>query len=485
MPHAHDNTTVPPAIDDPAPESAPPDLVLALVIVWSALQPFRIGEVALLGEGDDWILGRGNLDEERRLRFGRQRPGSFRPLGPLIGDDLSRRQLVFECRNAGVDVRREGQAKLYVNAQLVEGARLAPGDILDIRGQLVLLCVMRPREMPEPAHGNYGSVPFGRPDAHGMLGESPAAWALRDQIVAASRSTPHVFIHGASGTGKELVARAIHALSPNARGPLVSRSAATFPPLLIDAELFGNPRGFPNPGMPERSGLVGEAHGGTLFLDEIGELPPEMQAHLLRVLDDGGEYQRLGEAQTRRSTFRLIGATNRSASAIKHDLLARLKLHIEMPGLDDRLEDIPQLVRHFVSGAATSSPEIAARFVRAEAGGPDEVSVDPTLIIALLRRSYTTNMRELEGLLWRAMHGTKSTTLVLPKELRASQPPLASTRGSRPREGDGTDEATRIIKCLDDSRWNVTKAAAVSGLSRDQMRRLMAKHGLKREPSDD
>ena len=114
---------------------------------------------------------------------------------------------------------------------------------------------------------------------------------------------------GETGTGKELAARAVHRFSTRADRPLVARNAATMPAGLIDAELFGNARNYPNPGMAERPGLVGQADGGFLFLDEIGELPSELQAHLLRVLDAGGEYQRLGESRVRRSDFRLLAAT--------------------------------------------------------------------------------------------------------------------------------------------------------------------------------
>src|SRR6185295_7811651 len=124
----------------------------------------------------------------------------------------------------------------------------------------------------------------------------------------------------------------------------------------------GNVKNYPNPGMQERPGLIGQAHGGTLFLDEVGELLPELSAHLLRVLDEGGEYQRLGEATPRRADVRLVGATNRETALLKHDFLARLAVRIDLPPFEARREDIPLLARHLLERAADKSPEIAARF---------------------------------------------------------------------------------------------------------------------------
>src|SRR5262249_4513267 len=151
---------------------------------------------------------------------------------------------------------------------------------------------------------------FGAPDPHGILGESPAAWALREHLSLAAHSGQHILLLGQSGTGKELAARAIHALSPRRDKPFIARNAATFPEGLVDAELFGTAKGYPNAGSPERPGLIAEADGGTLFLDEIGELPAHLSSHLLRVLDRGGEYQRLGESRVRRSDLRVVAATN-------------------------------------------------------------------------------------------------------------------------------------------------------------------------------
>src|SRR5262249_11768122 len=244
---------------------------------------------------------------------------------------------------------------------------------------------------PQPMHS------FGAPDARGLVGESPAMWTLRGAIASAARRAEHAIVLGPSGSGKQLIARALHAQSARAARPLVARNAAPIPDGPVAAEPFGNLRGYPNPATPERAGLIGQADGSTLFLDEFAELPASLQAHLLRVLDEG-EYQRLGEATTRRSDFRLVAATNRPEAHLKHDVLARLKLRITAPSLDARREDIPLLITHLCRGHAAADPMIAQRFCpgAARAARP---RVAPALVHALVHHRYTTQLRELDALL--------------------------------------------------------------------------------------
>src|SRR5262249_29131057 len=158
-----------------------------------------------------------------------------------------------------------------------ETASISPGDIVELRGHYVFLVTMRSATLAT-AH-QHSTHAFGEADPQGILGESPGAWRLRDSLAFAAKATPHVLLLGESGTGKELAARSIHALSARSSKPFLARNAATMPAGLIDSELFGNVKNYPNPGMAERTGLIGEAHGGVLFLDEIAELPTEMQAH--------------------------------------------------------------------------------------------------------------------------------------------------------------------------------------------------------------
>ena len=190
------------------------------------------------------------------------------------------------------------------------------------------------------------------------MGETPAGWALRDRIAFAAHADGHVLVHGESGTGKELCAAAIHGLSARFERSLVACNAVTFPTGLVDVELFGNAKNYPNPGTAERDGLIGEADGTTLFVDEIGELPATLQAHLLRVLDRKGEYQRLGEARVRCADLRVVAATNRAVTELKHDFAARFTLKVEVPPLSARAADVPLLVRHLLARVAAGNDEV-------------------------------------------------------------------------------------------------------------------------------
>ena len=403
----------------PRTSAEPPGVQhLALVVAWSLAEPHRVGEVLLVAEGP-LVVGRGDASESEggapRARLVRQRPGVSEGTGPLRAPGLSRHQLVVEPRGGGLAIERHGRCEVLVGGRVVDEAIVRPGETVTIRNQLVLLCARRPQRLPELRCYDVGRARvFGAADEHGIVGESPAIWSLRDELAFAASSDVHVLLLGASGAGKELAAAAIHAMSARRARPLVARSAATFPPGLVDAELFGNARDYPNAGMPERPGLVGEADGGALFLDEIGELDAASQAHLLRVLDRGGEYTRLGEARPRRASLRLVAATNRAPSEMKPDLLARLALRARLPGLDERREDIPLLATHLLRRAAARNPTVGPRFFERWDGVGGEPRVAPEVIEHLLVRAFSHHARELEALLWEAIRSSRGTYLEAP-----------------------------------------------------------------------
>jgi two-component system nitrogen regulation response regulator GlnG/two-component system response regulator HydG len=249
---------------------------------------------------------------------------------------------------------------------------------------------------------------------------------------------------------------------------------------LLDAELFGNLANYPNAGMPARRGLIGEADGSTLFLDEFAELPAEQQAHLLRVLDAGGEYQALGDARTRRSDLRLVAATNRDPSELRHDVLARFTVRVHVPGLRDRAEDVPLLLRHLLRAAASRGDVGAARFLTRTPTGL-EPRLDPDLVEALVLHPFTHHVRELDGLLWRAIAGSPRDYVAFPRDLREELLAARTTHGlarqARAARADPTLEEVRA--CLSRNSGHVERTALELGLpSRYALYRLLKKHGI-------
>jgi two-component system nitrogen regulation response regulator GlnG/two-component system response regulator HydG len=223
---------------------------LGLVIAWSHDEPHRVGEVALVSPGRTFVLGRGEPGAGTdALSFVRQRPGLTEATPPLASPRISREQLRVRATDEGaLAISNVGRCRLVVRGEETSETEVRPGDVLELGSELVLSCVERSLALP-PLTNAYPPFAFGRADAHGLVGESPEAWRLREVLAFVARRSGHVLVRGASGTGKELVARALHALSSRASRPLVARNAATFPEGLIDAELFGTAKNYPNAGM--------------------------------------------------------------------------------------------------------------------------------------------------------------------------------------------------------------------------------------------
>ncbi|MFT5686293.1 MAG: transcriptional regulator with AAA-type ATPase domain [Myxococcota bacterium] len=439
-------------LHDPTHQSATvPAERTVLVVLWIRGEPGRAGEVLPVDGPSE--LGRAGAS------LIQQRPGRNLPTGPLTSSHISRRQLLVLPRaDDALLVKNLSSAPLSVNGRRLQQRVVLPGDLIAVDRRLLMLCERRRVVLPEGLDDGHA---FGGPDVDGLVGESPAAWRIRQRVAFVGRRSAHVLVLGESGTGKELAARAIHRHSQRS-GPLVDRNAATIPEGLIDAELFGNIKNYPNPGTPERRGLIGEASQGTLFLDEIGEMPEALQAHLLRVLDTG-RYQRLGDARTRTADLRLVAATNRSEADLKHDLAARLRLHLTLPGLSERRADIPLIARHLLRSLARDDAELAALFFE-----DDEPRLTGALIAALVQHSYTTHVRELEGLLWQVIDYSEQGDLLPPPAIASHEDADASAL---------TPE--RLQAVLAECGGVKSKAAEVLGLrNRHQLARLLKKHGL-------
>ena len=452
-------------------------LQLGLLIAWSRHAARRVGEVMLVPPGQAIALGRGGVSlpaTEHQGTFARQRPRSTVHTGCLDDPTISRRQLVLSVAAPGMlHVENVGRSALHIDGRPAERGEVRPGSVLRIGTRLVLLCVLRPVPYaPTPSWPDAAHTAFGHADSNGLVGESPMAWMVREQIGFIAKRPHHVLVVGQSGVGKELVARAIHRMSERGDKPLMARNAATIPSGLIDAELFGNVRGYPNPGMAERPGIVGAADGTTLFLDEIGELPEELQAHLLRVLDAGGEYQRLGDARHRTSNFRLVAATNRQLSELRHDLVPRLTLRVALPGLNERRGDIPLLINHILGRAAAQDVEVAKRFAQLDG----TVRTSPSLVEALVAHRYTHHVRELDALLWQAIATSTGDKVTLTSAVAAD---LAESKPDGDDASAPLPDADTVRASLERHRGVQERVWRELGLNnRFVLRRLIKKYGL-------
>ena len=260
-----------------------------------------------------------------------------------------------------------------------------------------------------------------RADRDSMVGESPALRRVRELIAQVAPTDSTVLIQGETGTGKELVARAIHENSARRDRPLIKINCAALPRELVESELFGHEKGAFTGAIQQRRGRFELADGGTLFLDEVGELPPEAQAKLLRVLQER-EFERVGGTRSLHVDVRVIAATNRdlhaeaAASRFRTDLYFRLNVFpIALPPLRERREDIPHLLRHFAA-------KTARRLGRAIDG------ISPTFIERASAYDWPGNIRELENLVERTLIMSNGGTLDT-NELYAS--PMAAVTAAR------------------------------------------------------
>jgi len=268
----------------------------------------------------------------------------------------------------------------------------------------------------------------------GLLGSAAAMQEVYRAIGRLAQSSATVLITGESGTGKELVARALHEHSPRAKGEFVAVNAAAIPRELLESELFGHERGAFTGAVQARPGRFEQAREGTLFLDEIGDMPPEMQTRLLRVLSDG-EYYRVGGHQPLKAEARVIAATHQALEErvrqglFREDLFHRLNvIRLRIPPLRERAEDVPLLARHFLQRSA------------AELGGAAK-ELSPAAMRVLARYAWPGNVRELENL-------CRWLTLMIPSRVvdvrdlpQAIQAPDASARRQPPQPGLRTSVA--------------------------------------------
>jgi DNA-binding NtrC family response regulator len=312
-----------------------------------------------------------------------------------------------------------------------------------------------------------------RSDHDGLIGESPALQRVREQIAQVAPTDSTVLIQGETGTGKELVARAVHEKSARRERPLIKINCAALPRELVESELFGHERGAFTGAIQQRRGRFELADGGTVFLDEVGELPPEAQAKLLRVLQER-EFERVGGARSLRVDVRVIAATNRDlhaevgATRFRADLYFRLDVFpIVLPPLRVRRDDIPRLLQHF-----------AARTARKLGRTLDGIS--PTFVERALAYGWPGNVRELENLVERALIMSRDGVLD-GSELFA----VPAGAAAEPARDDTLEEIERahIRRVLDGTSWRIEGdggAARRLGLNPSTLRGRMRKLGIRK-----
>jgi DNA-binding NtrC family response regulator len=319
--------------------------------------------------------------------------------------------------------------------------------------------------------------------AESLLGRSEPMGKLRAQIELAARSNAPVLILGERGTGKELVAAAIHAGSARAGGPLEKLNCAAVPEGLIESELFGHEAGAFTGATKQRRGKFERAHGGTLFLDEVGDMPPQMQAKLLRVLQ-GGEVERVGAATAVKVDVRVVAATNKSLEAeieagrFRADLLDRLNVvPLRVPPLRERIEDVRPLAESFLALACEMHDRPGKKIT---AGAMELLAAYP----------YPGNVRELRNLVERLVILTPAETIT-EAQARALLPTdsgAASGSYFQPemplREMLEAVERDLITRALEFRDGHVTKTAADLGLERSHLYKKMRALGIRKPASD-
>ncbi len=329
-----------------------------------------------------------------------------------------------------------------------------------------------------------------RPARDPLLGESPAMAALLERARLAAPTAGRVLITGENGTGKELVARALHEGSPRRDRPFVKVNCAAVPTELIESELFGHERGAFTSAIRTRKGKFEQADGGTLFLDEIGDMPPAMQAKLLRVLQEG-EFERVGGNETIRVDVRVIAATNKDLAAeiragrFREDLYYRLNVvPLHVPPLRERPGDIPLLAAHFLEAAC-----------REHGRRPKRLS--PGALARLAAHRYPGNVRELKNLMERLVILTSGETIEAADVAAALGEPVEEGPADEAGAGEptGTPEAEArapgglyaklreaeralILAQLEADGWRIAAAARHLGLERSHLYKKMRAHGI-------
>ncbi len=304
-----------------------------------------------------------------------------------------------------------------------------------------------------------------------IIGKSPAMQQVYDLIVQAAPRRSTVLIQGESGTGKELVAKAIHASSGRADAPFIAVNCANIPPDLLESELFGHVRGAYTGATSSKKGLFEAADGGTLFLDEVATIPLEIQAKLLRVIQER-EFRRLGSLENIKVDVRIIAATNSvQQGTFRDDLYYRLNvIVIKIPPLRERTEDIPLLAEYFIKKYSQENQRSG-------------LYIEPSAMKMLMDYDWPGNVRELENVIERAVvlsPGNSIAAELLPKNISMSYHGNISLQGNISLKQRVEDfEKGLILAALEKTEWNQKRAAQLLSVNATTLSEKLKRLGIR------
>jgi two-component system nitrogen regulation response regulator NtrX len=369
----------------------------------------------------------------------------------------------------------------------VKATRLGAYDFIEkpLSLEKVLLCIQNAVKVGELVEENR-SLKARLAKEHEIIGNSTPMRQLKEQIAIAAPTSGWVLITGENGTGKELVARAIHQLSRRRLKPFIEVNCAAIPEELIESELFGHERGAFTGATTQRKGKFDLAHEGTLFLDEIGDMSLKTQAKVLRILQER-KFERVGGNRTIEVDVRVIAATNKNLDAeigrgaFREDLFYRLNvLPFHVPSLRERGEDIPLLATHFLEYFCSKESRENKKFT-------------PRAMEALQSYHWPGNVRELKNIIERLVIMTPQPEITeqqLPAAIRTRQesvgrPPYASATGELGTLREAREEFERdfILQKLEENDWNVSRTAEIIEIERSNLHRKIKAFGIELKKS--